>query len=282
MDEIHFRRKLFLFFSLISISTSFIKDEKGSVAFVGNKLYYNGNKKYLFIICNSSYFNKIGNYNFKISQSFKTYYNYFTYTFSKHPLKNYTYDYLNSLSFDYTYSKIKEEYSFINSTIYNYIMTFKVEKTFENLIIKIPIETNTNINIYSSSVEHDFWDDIKEFFYKIWIIFLIILGIWMLCCLYICCRCCGCIGNSSNNNNNVNVNNNVNYNVKKSVKKNKTPRISRTPMPIQAPEQLYIPNEPIIINEVYANNPGGYFIPSPLNSEENIYVPPGNQGNGYY
>ena len=212
MNNVNLQKKLILFLSfypLISIST-FKIEENEPVAQVEEFLNYTGNKTNVFIICNSSHFFKIkSNCKFQIIQKYKSKYSYLSYTFYRYPLTNISYDFLNSLAYDYKNSKI-EESNFImadNTSKYSYNTIIEKDNNFENLIIKIPIdaENKTEIHTFIKCYSFNNLEEIrKKIMLSIYIIIITsIIGIlvFIFGVVYFCCK----IFMKNNNNNPVKI-----------------------------------------------------------------------------
>ena len=144
MEKINYQKKLItflIFFSLMTISISFTSDEVDEVdpvIFINDMFKYRGNKSYLFVISNSSFFTTSGSYKFKFDTDSK--YNYtvsYFYIYDNIPLKNLSYDYLSSFNIEAN-SKTKDD-SLVMSTTYYYSITFEPKKNFQYLIFKIPV-----------------------------------------------------------------------------------------------------------------------------------------------
>ena len=233
MEKIRYQKKLILFllfFSLITTSTSFKNYEEEPVNFIEKKFYYKGNKTFAFIICNSSYFNETGSYTFRFGiEPHTEKITYFNYSFFKYPLQNLSYDYFNSLYYDYNTSKIiTSVFSKGLHISYSFEMTFEPENNFEYLIVRVPIvNINTTYYIYTKIFHVTPPEEpINPLIIKI----IIILS----CCF--CCFLCACC-----------------FTICKFINNNINPHTIST----EDSEQLYNPQESVG-SQMYGNNMYGY------------------------
>ena len=233
MEKIRYQKKLLLFllfFSLITSSTSFKNYVEEPVNFLEKEFYYKGNKTFAYIICNASYFNETGTYTFRFVIRPDIEITYFNYTFFKYPLKNLSYDYFNSLYYDYNTSEIIISRAGKGGfpDVYLFDMAFEPENNFEYLIVRVPI-VKTNITYYIDSV---LFNPIppKEPTNPLILKIIIILSCCFCCFL---CACCFAICKFINNN------------------------INPHTISTEDSEQLYNPQESVG-SQMYGNNMYGY------------------------
>ena len=199
MVRFHFPQKLFSFILFLQLISS---EGKEPVTFIGERLLLKSpNKSYLFIIGNSSYFNKIGTYEFRLESYVDLNSSYFNYTFCSYSLPNYTYDFLNSFPFKYSSSEVeKNSYTFYDlGTQYYYTINFDVEKNFKYFIVKIPIITNEKLKIKTSEIFFKRTTTFKDILIVI-ILYLILSGLCLTGCVCGCCYCWGRISKLRYNN----------------------------------------------------------------------------------
>ena len=255
MDRNYCQKNLYLFllfFLLITMTTSFIHDEKEPITFIGGWFTYIGNKTNLFIICNSSSFNKGETYKFEFRPRPLSNYTSISYTYLNSPLKNLSYDYLNSLSYDLSSSTEQKQSICIDCTnVYYYDIVFQPKKNFEFLIFKIPMEKDSR-STFEIGSSFSIYNDWKSAITFILIIFFIFIVICIAMCVIGIILCVVGISKLKNKKNNI------------------------YPMPIQVPfyTQQGSPN-------VIYDNSQKYYNPNQVNIQENLYTNPGNQQNNY-
>ena len=260
MDRIYSLKTLstaLLFFSLITAVTSIIIEKQEPVIFAEdfttqtrNKFTYNGNKTNLFVICNSSVFTKVTHYIFKLERPIKSNYSFFNYTYHAIPLNNYSYDYLNSLTYDRFSDNLIVYKPLYEGLDYEYNMEFYSEIINQSVIIKIPIKPNVQIifrafiSIAYEVIIPEETKKISRAADKIYFEFTIFI-ICLICIAISACILCRCFCNKNDN-----------YVV-----------------PGQAGQPLYVQQPGI--NPVYFNNQGVYYAPNLQNAA------PGNQAMCY-